>query len=129
MRIPGLEPEDTTFKIAYRMFQHLMKTADEEMMETMEVRRAFHVSRLKKTAGEEFELLEETENLREEVREFLAKHLSEMPASSRALTWQGFDPDFSRKLGEQGWIGMTWAPRAFRTCVPNEAFRLEVSWP
>lgn len=50
----------------------------------------------------------ETENLREEVREFLAKHLSEMPASSRAPTWQGFDPDFSRKLGEQGWIGMTW---------------------
>ena len=50
----------------------------------------------------------ETETLREEVREFLAEHLSEMPASSRALTWQGFDPDFSRELGEQGWIGMTW---------------------
>jgi len=48
------------------------------------------------------------EALRVEVRAFLAEHLADYPADLRAQTWTGFDPDFSRKLGGQGWIGLTW---------------------
>lgn len=46
--------------------------------------------------------------LREEVRAFLAETLSEYPPAGRARSWIGFDGDFSRKLGAQGWLGMTW---------------------
>ncbi len=46
--------------------------------------------------------------LREEVRAFLAETLSEYPPAGRARSWVGFDPEFSRKLGAQGWLGMTW---------------------
>ena len=41
----------------------------------------------------------EAESLRHEVREFLKDNLAEYPATSRAQSWMGFDPDFSRKLG------------------------------
>lgn len=44
--------------------------------------------------------------LRAEVRTFLAEALSGMTARDRARNWSGSDPEFSRKLGEQGWIGM-----------------------
>jgi alkylation response protein AidB-like acyl-CoA dehydrogenase len=54
------------------------------------------------------ELPPEALRLRAEVREFLDKTLRDYPASKRALTWQGFDSDFTLKLAEQGWIGMTW---------------------
>ncbi|MFN3519138.1 MAG: acyl-CoA dehydrogenase family protein, partial [Sphingomonas sp.] len=27
---------------------------------------------------------------------------------ARADSWNGFDRDFSRKLGQRGWLGMTW---------------------
>ncbi len=46
--------------------------------------------------------------LREEVRAFLAETLSAYPPAGRARSWIGFDGDFSRKLGAQGWLGMTW---------------------
>ena len=52
------------------------------------------------------------EALRTEVREFIAGHLADYPASKRVRNWQGFSAEFSRKLGERGWIGMTW-PKAF----------------
>ncbi len=58
------------------------------------------------------ELPPEAAQLRAEVREFLDKTLRDYPLSKRAFTWQGFDPDFSLKLAEQGWIGMTW-PKAY----------------
>lgn len=46
--------------------------------------------------------------LREEVRAFLAAE-SFVP---RCNQWMdGHDPSFSRKLGERGWIGMTWPTR------------------
>ena len=48
----------------------------------------------------------EAESLRHEVREFLKDNLAEYPATSRAQSWMGFDPDFSRKLGSRGWVGM-----------------------
>ncbi|MCK9510685.1 MAG: acyl-CoA dehydrogenase family protein [Pigmentiphaga sp.] len=46
--------------------------------------------------------------LRREVREFVA---SERPTRSYEYLG-GDDPEFSRKLGEKGWIGMCW-PRAY----------------
>jgi len=51
------------------------------------------------------------EELRAEVREFIAKNLSDYPAARRAQNWTGRDREFSRKLGERGWIGMTWPKR------------------
>jgi len=54
----------------------------------------------------------EVEALRAEVRAFIAEHLADYPVAKRVRNWQGFDPEFSRKLGERGWIGMTW-PKAF----------------
>lgn len=56
-------------------------------------------------------LQDETQSLRTEVREFLndsGKHF-ERPNSDFST---GHDAEFSRKLGEQGWIGMTW-PKAY----------------
>lgn len=47
-------------------------------------------------------------DLRAEVRAFLAQELQGKPATLRAQTWSGYDPEFSRKLGARGWIGMTW---------------------
>lgn len=49
--------------------------------------------------------------LRAEVRGFLAGELAALPAHVRAHSWNGHSPDFSRKLGQRGWLGMTW-PRA-----------------
>jgi len=53
----------------------------------------------------------EAEALREEVRAFLARELSPRGPTARVATWGGFDRDFSRRLGERGWIGMTWPKR------------------
>ncbi|MGY8527497.1 acyl-CoA dehydrogenase family protein [Paracidovorax citrulli] len=50
--------------------------------------------------------------LRQQVREFLARTIPDRPAPLRAKSWSGYDPAFSRALGEQGWIGMTW-PKAY----------------
>ncbi len=46
--------------------------------------------------------------LRQEVRELIAAEVAAgafMPARN---SWNSFDPGFSRKLGERGWIGMSW---------------------
>jgi alkylation response protein AidB-like acyl-CoA dehydrogenase len=50
----------------------------------------------------------EAEALRGEVRAFLAAELNGFPVAERARSWVGFDAAFSRKLGAQGWLGMTW---------------------
>jgi alkylation response protein AidB-like acyl-CoA dehydrogenase len=47
------------------------------------------------------------EQLREDVRAFLDEALHGFPAVRRADSWMGFDAQFSRRLGERGWIGMT----------------------
>jgi alkylation response protein AidB-like acyl-CoA dehydrogenase len=52
-----------------------------------------------------------TEALRKEVREFLACELRGRDLSLGARSWSGDDPSFSRKMGAQGWIGMTWPKR------------------
>ncbi|MBN8973400.1 MAG: acyl-CoA dehydrogenase family protein [Rhizobiales bacterium] len=53
-------------------------------------------------------MMPEAEALRGEVRAFLAEELKTMPPHLRAASWSGFDADFSRKMGQRGWIGMTW---------------------
>ena len=54
----------------------------------------------------------ETETLRGEVRAFLDETIGHEPPVLRSRTWSRFDGAFSRKLGDKGWIGMTW-PRAY----------------
>ncbi len=49
--------------------------------------------------------------LRAEVRAFLADTLRDYPATLRVRNWSGNSPEFSAKLGAQGWIGMTWPQR------------------
>jgi len=52
---------------------------------------------------------EAAEQVRREVREFLAAELAAGTFSTHVDTWlSGVDPEFSRKLGERGWLGMTW---------------------
>lgn len=53
----------------------------------------------------------ECEHLRQEVRDFIAQILAEYPASEKAKNWNGYDPEFSRRMGQRGWIGMTWPKR------------------
>lgn len=47
------------------------------------------------------------ENFRSEVRAFLRSEWTPPPAHIRARSWMGFDPGFSRKLAQQGWVGLT----------------------
>ena len=54
----------------------------------------------------------EAEALRAEVRAFLTEATAQMPAHIRAKSWSGFDPEFSKKLGAKGWLGMTF-PKAY----------------
>ncbi|MFA7503936.1 MAG: acyl-CoA dehydrogenase family protein [Burkholderiaceae bacterium] len=46
--------------------------------------------------------------LREEVRELIAAEVAAGAFRPQRNSWNTFDPDFSRKLGERGWIGMSW---------------------
>ena len=50
----------------------------------------------------------EAEALRDEVRTFLKQELAQFRGADRARSWGGFNRDFSRRMGERGWIGMTW---------------------
>jgi acyl-CoA dehydrogenase len=56
------------------------------------------------------ELPADTEDLRREVREFLSAHPERLGAPNSDFA-TGHDPQFSRLLGERGWIGMTWPTR------------------
>jgi alkylation response protein AidB-like acyl-CoA dehydrogenase len=51
----------------------------------------------------------DAERVRGEVREFLAAELAAGSFDSHVDTWlSGVDPAFSKKLGDRGWLGMTW---------------------
>ena len=50
----------------------------------------------------------EAETLRSEVRAFLETNLDNVPQEIKAETWSGADPEFSKKVGEKGWIGLSW---------------------
>jgi alkylation response protein AidB-like acyl-CoA dehydrogenase len=52
----------------------------------------------------------EAQALRAPVRAFLDEALAGMPADLRARSWLGFDAEFSRQLGQRGWIGMALPP-------------------
>ena len=55
---------------------------------------------------------EAAEAVRAEVRAFLAAELAAGTFTTAVDTWlSGVDPAFSRKLGERGWLGMTWPRR------------------
>lgn len=56
-------------------------------------------------------LPESTQTLRSEVRDFLAASAEHLSRPNSDFT-TGHDPAFSRKLGQLGWIGMTW-PKAY----------------
>ncbi|MBA4791599.1 MAG: acyl-CoA dehydrogenase family protein [Rhizobiales bacterium] len=58
------------------------------------------------------QLPEDAQALRQEVRDFLAEAIATRSPLERAQSWVGFDADFSRKMGERGWIAMTW-PKAY----------------
>lgn len=50
----------------------------------------------------------EAERLRQEIRAFLSRELGALAPELKAQSWSGFNPAFSRKLGAQGFIGLTW---------------------
>ncbi|CAN5245324.1 acyl-CoA dehydrogenase family protein [soil metagenome] len=52
------------------------------------------------------------EPLRAEVRAFLSEWSPTYTPEQRALSWMGFDTDFSRALGARGWLGLS-IPRAY----------------
>ena len=52
------------------------------------------------------------EALRADVKRFLAEALADIPPEVRVHSWMGFDADFSRRLGEAGWLGLT-LPREY----------------
>ena len=54
----------------------------------------------------------EAESLRAEVRAFLDTELKALAPELKAQSWSGFNPEFSKKLGARGFIGMTW-PKAY----------------
>lgn len=55
-------------------------------------------------------LPEATDELRREVRRFLVDQGEHLQRPNSDFT-TGHDPEFSRKLGSRGWIGMTWPER------------------
>lgn len=54
----------------------------------------------------------EDEALRPAIRAFLLEAMKDVPAHVRARSWSGYSPEFSRTLGQRGWIGLT-LPKAY----------------
>ena len=50
----------------------------------------------------------QAEDLRQDVRTFLAKEMQGKSFTDRVPTWIQHDKEFARKIGQQGWLGMTW---------------------
>jgi alkylation response protein AidB-like acyl-CoA dehydrogenase len=61
---------------------------------------------------EPLEIPAECSALRHEVRAFLAHASRAWSGWKIGHSWTGFDRDFSREVGNRGWIGMTW-PTAY----------------
>lgn len=61
----------------------------------------------------EFGFTKEQEQLREGVRSFLEQELAAESFAARSNQWvEGFSQEFSRKVAQRAWIGMTW-PREY----------------
>ncbi len=69
---------------------------------------SYPVSAMREFSFAPYQLPPEAEAVRAEVRAFLRETLGAMPSVERARSWSGYDPEFSRKLGERGWLAMTW---------------------
>ena len=61
---------------------------------------------------EPYELPKSLAPLRAQVREFLRTECTKFTAVHRSNSWDAYDAEFSRKLGERGWLGMT-LPKAY----------------
>ncbi|MEZ5657489.1 MAG: acyl-CoA dehydrogenase family protein [Burkholderiaceae bacterium] len=59
-----------------------------------------------------YQLPAQTEALRAEVRDFIASELAAGRWRPRGDFASHYDPEFSARLGERGWLGMTW-PKAY----------------
>ncbi len=60
----------------------------------------------------EFQFTEEQEEFRSEVRDFLEEEIKKGTFKPFPEGWiEGHDLDFSRKLAQKGWIGLTWPRR------------------
>jgi len=55
-----------------------------------------------------FRLPQETEELRKEVRDFLHAEIPKDISEDRFKSWNSRSPEFSRKMGSKGYIGVTW---------------------
>lgn len=54
----------------------------------------------------------EDEDIRPAIRALIADAIANLPTDRRARSWAGFDADFSRRLGAEGYLGLT-LPRAY----------------
>ncbi len=54
----------------------------------------------------------EAEAFRRQVKDFLARELPATPPDVRSRSWLAFDAEFSRKLAQRGWVGVT-LPRQY----------------
>lgn len=52
------------------------------------------------------------EAFRQEVKDFLAREVPDTPPDVRSRSWLAFDAEFSRKLAQRGWVGVT-LPRQY----------------
>jgi alkylation response protein AidB-like acyl-CoA dehydrogenase len=57
----------------------------------------------------DFKFTEEQEAFRQEVRNFLEEELRQGSFTPSCDAWiQGYSPEFTKKVAEKGWIGLTW---------------------
>jgi alkylation response protein AidB-like acyl-CoA dehydrogenase len=57
----------------------------------------------------DFSFTEEQDKFRQEVRDFLEEEIRKGYWQPTCDAWvQGFSPEFSRRVAERGWIGLTW---------------------
>jgi len=57
----------------------------------------------------DFKFTEEQEGFRQEVRNFLEEEMRQGTFQPSCDAWiQGYSPEFTKKVAERGWIGLTW---------------------
>ena len=57
----------------------------------------------------DFKLSEEQQKFRQEVRDFLEEELRQGLWQPSCDAWiMGFDPAFTKRIVQKGWIGLTW---------------------
>lgn len=57
----------------------------------------------------DFEFTEEQQKFRQEVRDFLEEELRQETFKPSCDAWiQGYSPEFTKKVAQKGWIGLTW---------------------